>query len=125
MTSATFTILLLDRERPTFDACVEGWFGPDHAPTAKAAPGRYLLICTFDDAGADPRYMHFVEAVDGFDELAARFSRHIDVATITHSGPLGIDIRYFLNPDERNHINHMLDERDNAWLTRATVGGSA
>ena len=125
MTPAAFTLLILDRQRPAFDACVEGWFGPDHAQTAKAAPGRYLLICTFDDAGADPRYTHFVEGVDDFDELAARFSRQIDVATITHSGPLGIDIRYFLNPDERSHINHILDERDDAWLAHVVTGGSA
>jgi len=127
MNAAALTILLLDRERPTAQQTLSGWLGAENATRATMrCPERYILIATFD-TGGDPRYVHLTEFLTDLETLIARLMMHIEAAELSPvmPQPCAIDMRFSLDPAERDRINAILDGREASQLLHARARGHA
>ena len=127
MNAAAVTVLLLDRQHPKFNESLDAWLGADNAIVARSyCPARYILISTVD-TGGDPRYANLIEFTDHADALGEQLIVHIDSACSCGGFPetVAIDIKYFLEPEERARINHQLEIHEADRLARAQAGGSA
>lgn len=123
---APLRLLLLDRARPNWRLTLNGWIGEDGTARLLAlGQQRYVLVSTLDTRSGDPRYLHLAELLGDLDALIARVMGVV-ISTERLALPgSGIDLRFGLEPGERDRINAVLDAHEAERLLRAPAGGSA
>lgn len=74
--------------------------------------------------GTDPKYVHAVELIPDIDVMTRSLLEFIvAVERARASGP--IDLNFFLERGERDHVNAVLDEHSAEQLARVRPGGHA
>jgi len=127
--SAPLQMLLTDRKRPQSLEHLQGWLGSEGVARIAHinAELRYVLIVTRETGQADPKYVHAVELVSDLEQLGNGLLEVMQIADqcVTAAAPIPIDIRFGLEPSERDLLNLLLDKYESRRLLRATVGGRA